>query len=182
MCEPVIAYHSCYIPILIAEFSSDRKLMGDLDVPGGHALRAPVETLRQRDWSSEAPFNVRTIYRRLLSREIDGLRKQGLSLCSSDKPHVVSRWFRSSSVHPRSLFLNHFGCNSVELGVFQQRCKPAFHRECATKGYIPISNGETILDIFVGVTFESLGIYSQFGVANSKTYPMQWTNQWAMWS
>jgi hypothetical protein len=37
---------------LIAEFSSDRKLMGDLDVPGGHALRAPVETLRQRDCSA----------------------------------------------------------------------------------------------------------------------------------
>jgi hypothetical protein len=44
--SPVDGSDIGYIPILIAEFSSDRKLMGDLDVPGGHALRAPVETGR----------------------------------------------------------------------------------------------------------------------------------------
>ena len=127
---------------------------------GRDTLRAGIETSRQRNGYSEAPFKFRIIHPRLVAlREIDGFGENSLSLCCSDKLGVVSHWICSSSLQPRNLFLKDFDCDSVELGVFQQRCKPAFHRECTTKRNIPVSDGEAILDVFAGVAFESL-IYS----------------------
>lgn len=66
--------------------------MGDLEVLGRDTLRASVETLRQRNGCGEAPFNLRVItHRGLISREIDGLGENSLTLCCGDKPHVVLR-------------------------------------------------------------------------------------------